>query len=84
MPKGVSTGDFTEVLEALLDPNARGLSAMTITRRKADWWTDYEEWQKRELGNWRFLQFMRRGHFIKPRDQTSELTALEGPPVEEC
>ena len=38
--KGVSTGDFSEALEALLGPNAKGLSAKTITRLKADWWKD--------------------------------------------
>ena len=36
--KGVSTGDFTEALEALLGPHAKGLSAKTVTRLKADWW----------------------------------------------
>lgn len=36
-------------------PNAKGLSAKTVTRLKADWWTDYEAWQKRDLGNRRFL-----------------------------
>ena len=48
--KGISTGDFTEALAALLGPNATGLSAKTITRLKADWWNDYEAWQKRDLG----------------------------------
>ena len=33
--KGVSTGDFSEALEALLGPDAEGLSASTITRLKA-------------------------------------------------
>lgn len=40
--KGVSTGDFTEALAALLGPKVQGLSATTITRLKADWWQDYE------------------------------------------
>jgi putative transposase len=40
--KGVSTAHFTEALEALLSPNAKGLSAKTATRLKADWWKDYE------------------------------------------
>jgi len=53
--KGLSTGDFTEALAALQGPNARGLSATTITRLKADWWKDYEAWQKRDLGPRRFL-----------------------------
>lgn len=65
--KGVSTGDFTEALEALLGPNARGLSAKTVTRLKADWWKDYEAWQKRDLGNRRFLYIRADGVYFKPR-----------------
>lgn len=40
--KRVSTSNFTEALAALLGPNAKGLSATTITRLKADCWQDYE------------------------------------------
>ncbi len=47
--KGVSSGDFQEALAALLGPNAKGLSATTISRLKADWWEDYQAWQKRDL-----------------------------------
>ena len=65
--KGVSTGDFTEALAALLGPNAQGLSAKTITRLKADWWTAYEAWQKRDLGNRRFLYIWADGVYFKPR-----------------
>ena len=39
--KGLSSGDFSEALAALLGPNAKGLSATTITRLKADWWSEY-------------------------------------------
>jgi len=65
--KGVSTGDFTEALAALLGPNAQGLSARTITRLKADWWTDYEAWQKRDLGSRQFLYIWADGVYFKPR-----------------
>ena len=65
--KGLSTGDFTEALEALLGPNAKGLSAKTVTRLKADWWQDYEAWQKRDLGNRRFLYIWADGVYFKPR-----------------
>ena len=44
--KGLSSGDFSEALAALLGPNAKGLSATTITRLKADWWSEYEAWEK--------------------------------------
>lgn len=65
--KGVSTGDFTEALAALLGPNAKGLSAKTITRLKADWWQDYEAWQKRDLSTRRFLYIWADGVYFKPR-----------------
>ena len=65
--KGVSTGDFSEALAALLGPNAHGLSAKTITRLKADWWNDYEAWQRRDLSHRRFLYIWADGVYFKPR-----------------
>ena len=65
--KGVSTGDFTEALAALFGPNARGLSATTITRLKANWWHDDETWQKRDLGPRRFIFIWAGGVYFKPQ-----------------
>jgi putative transposase len=47
--KGVSTGDFSEALAALLGPDARGLSATTVTRLKSVWEKEYQDWSKRSL-----------------------------------
>ena len=47
--KGVSTGDFAEALAAILGPQARGLSAATITRLKTGWAEEYGAWSKRSL-----------------------------------
>jgi transposase-like protein len=47
--KGVSTGDFSEALQALLGPDAPGLSATSITRLKATWGGEFEVWSKRPL-----------------------------------
>jgi transposase-like protein len=47
--KGVSTGDFSEALTALLGADAPGLSATTVTRLKAVWQQEYEAWSKRSL-----------------------------------
>ncbi len=47
--KGVSTGDFTEALQALLGPQATGLSATTVTRLITTWQGDYDVWNKRSL-----------------------------------
>ncbi len=47
--KGISTGDFSEALAAILGPQAKGLSAATITRLKAIWAEEYDAWSKRSL-----------------------------------
>jgi len=65
--KGVSSGDFQEALTALLGPNAKGLSSTTISRLKANWWDDFEAWQKRDLGTRRFLYIWADDVYFKPR-----------------
>jgi transposase-like protein len=47
--KGLSTGDFSEALAALLGKDAPGLSAATISRLKEGWKGEYERWSKRDL-----------------------------------
>jgi len=47
--KGISTGGFSEALAALVGPEAKGLSANTITRLKAVWEKEYDEWNHRSL-----------------------------------
>jgi len=47
--KGLSTGDFSTALAALLGKDARGLSAATISRLKEVWKGEYERWSKRDL-----------------------------------
>jgi putative transposase len=47
--KGLSTGDFSTALAALLGQDAPGLSAATISRLKEVWKGEYERWSKRDL-----------------------------------
>jgi len=47
--KGLSTGDFSSALTALLGKDAPGLSANTISRLKEVWKSEYEQWSKRNL-----------------------------------
>ncbi len=47
--KGISTGDFSEALAALLGPEAPGLSASTIARLKDVWQGEMAHWQRRDL-----------------------------------
>jgi hypothetical protein len=48
--KGVSTGDFSEALAAILGPDAPGLSAATVTRLKAVWRQEYESMEQAAAG----------------------------------
>jgi transposase-like protein len=47
--KGISTGDFSEALTALLGPAAPGLSATSVTRLKEVWLKEWQGWNKRSL-----------------------------------
>ena len=47
--KGISTGDFSEALAALLGKKAKGLSAGTISRLKQCWVNEYDDWRTRDL-----------------------------------
>jgi putative transposase len=53
--KGISTNDFSEALQSLLGPEAKGLSASTITRLKSVWEDEYAEWSKRSLAGKRYV-----------------------------
>jgi putative transposase len=65
--KGVSTGDFTEALAALLGPDAPGLSAATISRLKEGWQADLECWQARDLSARRYVYFWVDGIYFDAR-----------------
>jgi len=47
--KGVSTGDFTEALQALVGPRAATLSANVVVGLLGQWKVEFEAWQKRDL-----------------------------------
>ncbi len=47
--KGISTGDFSEALTAILGEGAVGLSAANIVRLKEVWQQEYTEWSRRDL-----------------------------------
>jgi putative transposase len=62
--KGVSTGDFNEALAALVGPNCPGLSASTVTRLKASWEDEFQEWNKRSLRDKQYVYLWADGvHF---------------------
>jgi len=91
--KGISTGDFTDALAALLGKDAPGLSATTVSRLKSVWQDEYKQWQQRDLSNKRYVYFWADGIYCNVRmddrqcllviigateDGRKELVALEG------
>lgn len=53
--KGVSTGDFSEALAALVGQDAPGLSATTVVRLKKVWEQEFSEWSRRSLSGKRYV-----------------------------
>ena len=65
--KGVSTGAFEEALRALLGPEAPGLSASTISRLKAGWEQDCEQWSGRDLSGKQYVYLWADGVYCQAR-----------------
>ena len=65
--KGVSTGAFEEALRALLGPEAPGLSATTISRLKAGWEHDCEQWSERDLSGKQYVYLWADGIYCQAR-----------------
>jgi len=62
--KGVSTGDFAEALQALVGPQAAGLSATTITRLMTAWQGEHRTWSRRSLEGQQYVYLWADGiHF---------------------
>jgi putative transposase len=65
--RGVSTGDFQEALAALLGKDAPNLSPAVITRLTAEWQTEYDAWQKRDLSARRYVYVWADGVYLQAR-----------------
>jgi putative transposase len=65
--KGVSTGDFSEAFQALLGPEAPGLSPATVSRLKQGWHNELTQWQGRSLTGKRYVYFWVDGVYFETR-----------------
>jgi transposase-like protein len=65
--KGISTGDFTEALEAILGKQVIGLSAQNIVRLKSIWEQEYNEWAKRDLSKAEYVYWWVDGIYFNAR-----------------
>ena len=78
--KGISTDDFPTALEAILGPQAKGLSASTVVRLKEIWTDEYAEWSKRDLSGKHYVYVWADGVYCNARleDERSCLLVVMG------
>ena len=74
--RGLSTGDFSEALEALLGPEAAGFSATTITRLLKVWQDEYTVWHKRSLNGKEYVYIWADGVYFNVRLEEDRLACL--------
>ncbi len=65
--KGISTGDFSEALQALVGEKAQGLSANVIVRLKEQWTGEYDEWSQRDLSKKQYVYVWADGIHVNVR-----------------
>jgi len=74
--KGISTGDFSEALAALLGKDAKGLSAGTISRLKQSWTDEYGDWIKRDLSKTTYVYIWADGIYFNVRSDDARQCIL--------
>ena len=74
--KGISTGDFSEALAALLGKNPKGLSAGTISRLKQCWVNEYDDWRTRDLSKERYVYIWADGIYFNIRSDDAKQCIL--------
>ena len=82
--KGISTGDFEEVLAALVGQDAPGLSASTIGRLKEVWSAEHAQWSQRDLSAKRYVYLWVDGVYLEARleDQAQCILVIIGATAE--
>ncbi len=70
--KGISTGDMSDALCALLGADARGLSANVVSRLKAQWADEHRRWSQRDLSACRYVYWWADGIHTGLRSDPSD------------
>jgi putative transposase len=74
--QGLSTGDFSEALQALLGSEASGFSATTVTRLLKVWQEEYSVWRKRSLAGKEYVYVWADGVYFNIRLEEDRLACL--------
>lgn len=68
--KGISTGDFSEAVQAILGEQACGMSATNVVRLKKEWEEEYREWSRRDLSG---------KHYVYVTTGRTDFTSIDTP-----
>ena len=74
--RGLSTGDFSEGLAALVGPEGAALSATTITRLLQSWQEEYATWRRRSLAGTDYVYLWADGLYFNVRLEEDRLACL--------
>ncbi|MCY4363290.1 MAG: IS256 family transposase [Gammaproteobacteria bacterium] len=74
--KGVSTGDMSAALAALLGEQAQGLSAATVSRLKRVWEDEYQSWRRRDFKRQRYVYVWVDGIYFNVRGEDARQCLL--------
>ncbi len=53
--KGISAGDFSEALAAIIGKDAKGFSQPVVSRLKSKWKDEFDNWRNRDLSEKRYV-----------------------------
>ena len=74
--KGISSGEMGEALKVLIGPDAKGLSASTVSRLKQVWGLEYQSWCDEPLDKDRSVYVWADGIYSGLRGEPMKLCAL--------
>ena len=74
--KGVSSGEMNAALQVLIGPQAKGLSASTVSRLKQVWADEYRHWNDTSLDTDRWVYIWADGVYSGLRAEQTKLCAL--------
>lgn len=74
--KGISSGEMASALEVLVGPEAKGLSASTVSRLKRVWAQEYRAWSEDRLDKDRWVYIWADGVYSGLRAEHTKLCAL--------
>jgi putative transposase len=74
--KGISTGDFPDVLTPMLGTGAKAVSPSVVGRLKASWVEEHESWRKLDLSQKRYVYWWVDGIYLKARMEDEKTCML--------